>query len=188
MGFGTDRESCGRFSQRPLWEAESWSEDFLIFAFENFVSNPFEFPYCNHRDLGNKLGIFVRGKIPWPIIARDTQEFYLRLFGHSSLCKHCIFDAHDVEDAWTGSFGSVQEWEKGRDFGQNIVPDDGEEVIEQFLVGYDIHGYDKEGYDQQGVHHTMESVEWQGAINPIGRATAHRNVLGMIKDRIARLS
>ncbi|KAH7411378.1 hypothetical protein BKA64DRAFT_704483 [Cadophora sp. MPI-SDFR-AT-0126] len=48
--------------------------------------------------------------------------------------------------------------------------------------------FDKEGYNRHGVHHTRVSVEWQGAVNPIGRATAQRRVLGMIKDRIPRLS
>ncbi|KAG4441345.1 hypothetical protein IFR05_003159 [Cadophora sp. M221] len=190
MGFHTDGEAWRIHPGRPIWEFESWSNHFQNFAFGKLIKNSLSSPHYFNPRLSGELEQFVRGKGTWSIATDDTQVHCVdRFLGHSSACTDCILDALELENEWNGNLDNTRGWKCVSPFGLDApTHESDEELIEHFIGGYDAYGFNKQGNNRQGIHHTKEPHQWQEPIDHICWATAHREILGMIKDSIPRLS
>jgi hypothetical protein len=94
---------------------------------------------------------------------------------------------YDIDRLWEN--GLVEPVEMWADFDFDTDPISGivqDEMIEEYYAdGFDDEGFDRHGYNEDGMYHLDVPYEWQGAVNPIHPATAHREILAGVLDYIS---
>jgi hypothetical protein len=173
----------------------AWSPEFASFMEDITRKNLdayIRFGMMSPAHFRDQLELFMMSSIDWPLKKRDMLTSIVRPRYrpavqplHTPDC--CAMSMYDIDRLWEN--GLVEPVEMWADFDFDTDPISGiveDEMIEEYYAdGFDDEGFDRHGYNEDGMYHLDVPYEWQGAVNPIHPATAHREILAGVLDNIS---